>query len=120
MKGGGLITRLMAKEDLYMLMATFMMVTGLTIKHMGSGSIAILMEPSTRGTGRRTSSMEMGWRLGLMVLGTKDNTFKARSMAKASSPGQMVPPTTVNSKIITYRVMESTNGPTVENSMASG
>jgi len=55
-----------------------------------------------------------------MVLDIKDNIFKERNMVKGSSHGQTVAPIMVNSKIITFRVTESINGLTEENSMANG
>jgi hypothetical protein len=97
MKDGGWIIKPMEKEDLFMPMVMYMMVNGLMIKLMDSVSIAILMEPSMRATGKKISNMEMDLRPGQMVQDMKVNMFKEKNMAKVNSLGLMAALTTDNS-----------------------
>ena len=77
MKAGGKVTKLTGKGDSSMLMVTFMMGNGSMIRHMDLVDISILMEPHTKATGKTISSMEMGWRPGLMARDIKVSTGEA-------------------------------------------
>jgi hypothetical protein len=72
-----------------MLTETFMMAIGLMIRLMDTEFINTWMGLATRGTGRKTSSMEKEPRVGLMVLFTRASTLKVESMEKAASDGPM-------------------------------
>ena len=58
MKDGGRITRPTEKEDSFMPMATCMTASGRMTKLMVTVFTVIWTEPSMRGIGKRTSSME--------------------------------------------------------------
>lgn len=110
----------MARVDLFMPMAMSTMARGLMIRHMEGVSIAISTEPSTKEIGSRTSSTGMDLRHGPMELGTRVNTFWARSMVSVNSLGLTVAHIMALSKRTIFRVTASTTGPTAEYSRAHG
>lgn len=119
-KVGGNRIRPTEREDLFMLMEMSMTATGLTIKHMGMVSIAISMEPSTKGGGKKINNTVKELRRGLIMLGTKVTTSKAKSTAPASSAGLMVALTTELSLKIISRVKDNIIGRMGEIIKASG
>lgn len=56
---GGRTTKPTVREDLFMLMVTFMMANGSMIKLMDSVFTAISMEPNTKVTGRKINNTVM-------------------------------------------------------------
>ena len=63
----------MVKENLYMLMETFMKVNGKMTKLMEKAPIRMQMELTIMVTGLMTNNMDMEKNLGLMVLNMKEN-----------------------------------------------
>lgn len=120
MRAGGKITKLMEKEDLFMLMVTSTTANGLMIRLMDSVSIAISMEPNMRATGKRISNMVMDLKPGQMVPNTRVNTSKVKKMERADSHGLMAPHITECSMRTIFKEPVSITGPTVENIMVSG
>jgi hypothetical protein len=66
--------------------------SGRTIKLMALGDISTLMGPSMKGIGRKTNSMDMARKHGLMVRVTREIIKTARRMERASSCGLMARP----------------------------
>jgi hypothetical protein len=86
-KAGGTETKPTVREDSSTLMETSTMETGLMTKLMASESTAIWTGPSTRVNGKKTNSTDRVSRPGLMVLGMRGNTKRARSMESEPSHG---------------------------------
>jgi hypothetical protein len=78
----GKTIKLMEMENLFMLMGMYMMDNGRMIKHMGWDITCMQMERLIMEIGKMISNMERVLRLGLMELGTKALTLKARNMEK--------------------------------------
>lgn len=78
------------------------------------------MALSMKETGQRINNTVLVWRSGQMELVTKVITSMARSMVKASSPGQMAQPSLESSLIIISMVQVSMNGLMAESSMETG
>jgi hypothetical protein len=81
MMAGGRTTKPMAKVDLFMRMEMSTMVPGLTIKLMDLGITFILTDPIIKENGRKICSMDLGSRLGQMVLSIMVTTCMDRNMA---------------------------------------
>ena len=67
MKAGGKITKVMAKEELSMLMEMSTMECGWMTKLMDMVFIYILMEPSMKGIGKRINNMDKELKIGQTV-----------------------------------------------------
>lgn len=76
-KATGTIIELSVKENSGILMATFTMVNGLTTKPMDMVSTGILTGLSMRVSGSMICKMAKAWKLGLMVVATREVTSKA-------------------------------------------
>ena len=72
------------------------------------------MDQDTRVTGVRTSSTDKELKNGLMVLLTRVNITKVKSMEKGLSHGQTNPHLLVSSKTTILMVMVFMSGPTAE------
>ena len=73
-----------------MLMGTFMKANGSTTKPMALEYTFIIMVRSMRATGWIIFKMEQGLNSGQMVVNTRGNTNKERSMVKEYIHGQTV------------------------------
>ncbi len=120
MRGGGRRTRLMARAGLFMLTVTSMMGTGKTTRLMAMASTVTWMVLDMKGIGRRTSSMERGWRHGLMEPATGETMLRERSMGLGASLGPMEAPTRGNSLKIILKDQVSTSGLMGGSMMESG
>ena len=110
MKVTGRITRQMAEEDLFTQMAMFMKENGRMIKLMGKECTPMLMDQDTRVTGVRTSNTDKELRNGQMVLLTKVNTTRVKSMEEALLHGLTNPHLPVSSKTTILMVMVFMSG----------
>lgn len=97
-----------------------MTATGKMTRLMAKVSIATSMVLAMKGTGRKTNNTGRVLKHGLMELATKVIISKGKSMAKASSLGQMGPPIKDNFPRIISRVMVSINGLMEESTKANG
>lgn len=120
MKVGGKTIKLMAEEDLSMLMEMFMMVNGWMIKHMAKVFIVIQMALNIRDLGKKTNNMETAQKLGQMELNTKVSTFKAKSTEWDNLHGLIKVLTMENSLKITFKAQENTIGQMVVNMKGHG
>ncbi len=90
-----------------------MRVNGLMIRLMDSEGTCILMVLNTKATGKKTNSMVMEERFGLMVPPSRETTWMVESKVRELLLGLMKVPTLETLMRITYTVRESTNGPMV-------
>ena len=120
MKVGGRTIKLMAEEDLYMLMEMYTMVNGWMIKHTEKVFIVIQMALNIKDLGKKTNNMETAQKLGQMELNTKVSTFKAKSTEQDNLHGLIKVLIMENSLKITSKAQENTIGPMVVNMKGHG
>ena len=89
MLGHGVTTRQMEKAGFSTLMGMCMMENGSMIRLMVSEPILMQMELATKENGKKTDSMDLELKPGLMDPVMKDNTQKERSMVKGSYSSAM-------------------------------
>jgi hypothetical protein len=89
MKGGGKTTKLMEREDLFMLMGMSMMDIGRMTKHTGMVCMPIQTVPDMRAIGKKISSLVKVSKHGLMVLDTREIMLMVKNTEEANSSGQM-------------------------------
>ena len=82
--------------------------------------IAISMEPSMKVNGKKINNTVWVSRLGQMEPNTMVNMSKARSTARAHSPGLTDLPTTENSLKTIFKDLANITGPMVESTTAHG
>lgn len=70
-RDNGETTRLMDMENLFMSMGIFTKVNGLMIKHKGKELITTTMVLNMKDNGNKISSMDMGMRLGQIIVNIK-------------------------------------------------
>jgi len=112
--------KLMEKEDLFMLMETYMREIGKMIKLKEEGFMSIWMEQSILGIGKRIDNMDMELRLGPMELNMKETMSQEKNTGSDHLNGVMVQFILVNFIAIIFMVKECTLGQIIENMKANG
>ena len=120
MKAGGRITKLMAKEDLSMLMEMSTMACGWMTKLTDMEYIAILMEPSTKEIGKKINSTVKELRHGQMVPSMMVSMSMAKNMDREDLPGLMAVLILDLSRKIIFKAMGLITGQTEDNSWELG
>lgn len=120
MRDTGRITRLMEREDLYMLMETSMKETGKMIKLMVMESILIQMAQDMKVNGGKINNMAMVLKNGQMEHAIKGITLKERNTAKESSYGQIIALLLGSLLIIILKVQVFMSGQMEESTMVNG
>jgi hypothetical protein len=110
----------MEKEDSFTLTEMSTMVSGKTTRLMATESIAILMAPSMRASGKTISNTAMALRLGLMVPSIKDSMLKGKKRERDSSPGQMAQLTRELLNKTTFKGTASITGLMAESTQVPG
>jgi len=97
-----------------------MMGTGRTTRPTDSGSTATWMAPSTKESGKKTSSMGTEKKHGLTALATRETMWTEGSTDKGCSLGQTEAPTKASFTRIILREEASTSGQMAGSTKASG
>lgn len=103
-----------------MQMAISTKVNGSMIKHMAKELTLMQTEHITMVIGLMISSMDWAWNLGLMVLNTKDSTGTVRNMEKESLPSLMEASMKANSIKMRSVAEASTTGQMASITRANG
>jgi hypothetical protein len=110
----------MEEVGLYMLTATFMMVSGRMIEHMALASIGTLMVLTTKDNGKTTNNTDLAKKNGLTEQYTKETMLMERSKEKEGSSGQTEVLSLENSTIMIFMVKEFIVGVMEEFTMVIG
>jgi len=119
-RGSGSSTRRAVKGSFSILMVTFMMANGKTIRQMDSEFTQIPRAPDTRAPGKMISKTERELKRGLKAQSTTENTCSLKRRDTDCTPGPMEAPMKANGSIIRSTATVSTCGRMAASSMVSG
>ena len=112
--------KLMARVDLYTLMAMSTRVSGNLTKHKVEELTNTWMEPNTSVTGKKIDSMAMEWKHGQIKPSTRETTSTVKNTALVLSSGLTPRHTSENSTIIIFMAKVFILGPIIGDLKVSG
>ena len=120
MKDTGRIIKHVDKDNKSTLTVIFILAYGMMTKLMGKEDIFILTEPNTMDNGSKINNKVTESKNGSMVQNIQENTLTARKTEKVSSHGLMEVATRVHLSAIIYKVSANTYGETVNHTRDNG